>query len=516
MTRKSIWQGIIGLVLVLGMGAPAGAAAAGLGDAIGRLVAGAGKMKMGIRVETAGPNPSVVYELNPNESFQPASNQKIVTTAAAMCLLSPDFTYRTLLAVRGNDLVIIGAGDPSCGDPRVAQEAKEPITAMFHAWAEKLQAAGLTDIKGDLLFDDSIFDNEYLLDSWRSQKFNAMAWYCAPVGGLNFNDNCVDVLVKPGSGPGSTPEVTLVPGTSWITLQNNAKTAGKGEPIVKRLGDNPLIISVNGPVSRANSPESPLSIPITDPGMFFASTCRTALAAAGIRIAGETKRARVRQADGSLPADLRTVAAHEQKMSEILWRANKSSVNMFGEAVLKTVGAYAGREDRPGVGSYQSGRAAVQRFLDGLHVPREGYVVDDGSGLSHKNLMTPAMLTAILQHMNEHPLKKQWWDNLAVPGEQTGTLRRRMRDLTGKVFAKTGHIEGVSTLSGYVIGADKQVYVFSILCNEKSKAKVPPNDFQDNICRTLAKWGTGKAATKEVSEGTGRAGRSARGGKARK
>jgi len=500
MTRKSVRQGIIGLVVVLGVATVASAADAGLSAAIEKIVSSAGKMKVGVRVEALGPKPTLIFDYNSSESFKPASNQKIVTTAAAMCLLSPDFTYRTILAVRGDDLVIIGSGDPSCGDPLMAQEAKQPITAMFHEWAERLKAAGITTIRGHLLFDDSIFDEEYVLASW-TRQFNMLAGYCAPVGGLNFNDNCVGVVVKPGAeGIGSPAEVTLVPGTSWIRLENTAKTAKSGEPLVKRQGSGALTITVSGSVSKANDPRTGLPIPITDPGMFFASACRTALAAQGITILGETKRARVRLVNGGLPADLRPVAVHERKMSEILWRVNKSSLNMFAEAVLKTVGAYAGREATPGVGSYETGRAATQRFLDSLGVPRGSYVIDDGSGLSHDNRVTPVMLTALLKHMNNHPRRKEWWSNLAVPGEKTGTLRRRMKDLAGKVFAKTGHISGVSTLSGYVVGADKQVYVFSVLCNETTGAKVSPHTIQDGICRQLASWGA-PAAKKNAKGG---------------
>lgn len=499
MTRKSVRVGIIGLVVVLAWSAIGLAAETGLSDAIEQIVAGAGKMSVGVRVEALGPRPAVIFERNSNELFQPASNQKIITTAAAMCLLPPDFSYRTILALRGNDLVIIGAGDPSCGDPLMAQEARQPITAMFHEWAGRLKSAGITTVRGNLLFDDSIFDDEYVLESWKKQ-FNLLASYSAPIGGLNFNDNCVGVVIKPGDGEiGSAADVSLVPGTSWITLENTAKKAKSGEPLVKRLGKGPLTITVSGSVSKANDPRTGLSIPITDPGMFFATACRTSLAAQGITIHGETRRARIRLASGALPPDLKQVAVHERKLSEILWRVNKSSLNMFAEGVLKTLGAYAGREAAPGVGSYATGRAAIQRFLDVLGVPRDSYVIDDGSGLSHGNRVTPAMITAILKHMNNHPRRDEWWANLAVPGEQTGTLRRRMRDLAGQVFAKTGHIGGVSTLSGYVVGQNKQVYVFSVLCNDTNKTKGSPHSIQDGICRKLASWG----ATASTRSGQG-------------
>ena len=111
-----------------------------------------------------------------------------------------------------------------------------------------------------------------------------------------------------------------------------------------------------------------------------------------------------------------------------------------------------------------------------------------------KLVLKDTNIHAILGRMNAHPQRKEWWESLATPGDGVSTLRRRMKDLTGRVYGKTGHIEGVSALSGYVIGREKQVYVFSILCNDKGKAKVAPNDFQDNICRTIANWGAPAAS----------------------
>lgn len=498
MPRKLLRKGLIGLFLTGWSCAATLGADPSLASAIEKLVNSAGGMKVGVRIEAVGPAPAIIFEHNAGEQFKPASNQKLVTTAAALALLSPDFTYRTILAVRGRDLVIVGAGDPSCGDPRMAEADKEPITAMFHAWADRLTAAGLTSFEGDLLFDDSIFDDEHIRETWQKQ-FNLQDWYCAPVGGLNFNDNCIDVVVNPGEGAIGAPAlVTLIPGTTWITLQNSAKKAAKGEPIVRRSGTGPLTITVSGSISRPNSPADPLSIAITDPGMFFASACRTALAAKGVFVAGETKRTRIRVEGGRLPADVKVVAVHERKFSDVLWRVDKSSINMFAEAIVKTLGAYAGREDAPGVGTYETGRAAIKGFLDKLGVPPGDYVLDDGSGLSHNNRVTPAMMAALLKYMNGHPRRNDYWASMAVPGEKVGTLRSRMKDLTGQVFAKTGHIKGVSALSGYVVGANRQVYVFSVLCNDTAKAsKVSPHQLQDGICRTLASWGAKSSSTRD-------------------
>lgn len=447
---------------------------------------GIGGMRVGVRIVCLGPKPGLIYDQNADQPFKPASNQKIVTTAAAMNVLAADFKYRTILASRGDDLVIIGAGDPSIGDPQMAKAAAEPITKIFHDWAAQLKAKGITEIKGNLLFDDYVFEQEHIHPHWK--RFNLQDWYTAPVGGLNFNDNCVDVLVKP-TQPGAPAEVTLVPGTAYLRLDNRTKTASKGQPNIQRSGADPRTIVVSGAVSRGNSdPTGAPSVAIVDPGEFFAGACRTALAAQGIEIKGETQRRRIRTADGTLPADLKLVAVYEHKLGDVLWRVNKSSLNMFAEAILKTMGAYAGREDHPGLGSYETGRTVVQMFLSKLGVRSGTYFLDDGSGLSHENRVTPAMLASILQYMDRSPRREEWWDNLAVPGEKVGTLKRRMKNLTGHVFAKTGSIEGVSALSGYVRGPGERVYAFSILCNDTHRSKISAHTLQDEICQALATW----------------------------
>lgn len=492
-SRCCKWAVVLPLMTGTCPGWALGADTGTLGGQMAALVGDArwGKMRMGIRIETLGAQPTLVFEHDSRALFKPASNQKILTTAAALCLLPPDYSYRTILAIRGEDLVVIGSGDPSFGDSRMAKEARSRMTAVFHDWAAKLKSAGIHRIEGDLLFDDYAFDHQFLHPSWVA-RFNLQAWYSAPVGGLNFNDNCVDVVIKRGAAVGKPAEVTLVPAIPWITLQNRAVTAAKGEPTVKRLGESPMIISVSGSVSRGNSVENPLSIAVTDPGAFFASTCRTVLASEGIEVAGTTRRQRVCSPGQELPVDLRLIAVHEAKLKDILWRVNKSSMNMFAEALLKSLGAFQGADRPRRQGTLENGQAAVRRFLGSLGLADDLFVIDDGSGLSHENRTAAETLVRVLQHMDRHPSRETWWDNLAEPGEAASTLSRRMKGMKGRVFAKTGHIAGVSTLSGYVVGANQQKYAFSILCNETQKAGPNSgggNKIQDEICRILATYG---------------------------
>ncbi len=441
-------------------------------------------VRIGVRVETLGDSPTIIYDHNGRVPRIPASNQKIISTAAALCLLPPDFTYRTILARRGQDLVIIGSGDPSTGDTRMAFHADEPITAVFHRWADALKARNITTIPGDLLYDDTVFDDEYLHPRWRAQQRNLSAWYTAPVGGLNFSTNCLGVVIQRGAQQGAPANVRLVPTTSWTRLSNSATTAANGQPIVNRTGDGPITITVSGRVSQSNSETNPLWVTVPDPSAYFATTARTALSAKGIKVVGQTRRQQVRRPGEPMPDDLEIIAVHETRLVDFLYRMNKRSVNMFSEAVLKTLGAYDRQGRLTAQGTFEGGVQEVNRFLAALGLDPELYVIDDGSGLSRDNRLAPIVLTAVLRYMDRHPLRDLWWESLAEPGDPEGTLRRRMHDLKGKIFAKTGHLSGVGALSGYALGPGGRRYAFSVLCEGGSAHAI-----QNGICQILATWG---------------------------
>jgi len=498
--RRNGWLWIIGLVLTA---MPCFSAwAAGKSSARTRDLSGefhklvsasslAG-MRVGVWIESLSPNRAVLFEQNGDQLFKPASVMKLITTSAAMTVLPSDFAFRTVLGRQGDNLVVIGAGDPSIGDAKMARAAGQPITALFHRWAEKLKAAGVTAIAGDLVYDDSCFDEQPLHPNWLEQfRGQLQNWWAAPVGGLNFNDNCVDVVIKPGTNVGEPAEVILVPNTPYVQLDNKSKTAAKGEPIVRRLGDGPMTVSIAGPVSRPNSREHPLSLTVVDPGSFFASTLRTVFAIHEIQINGTLRRQRVRLPNGQLPRALQVIDVYETKLSDLLWRVNKSSQNMFAEAIFKSIGFYAPGHHAMRLGSYEAARPIVGRYLEDIGVASSHYVLDDGSGLSRSNRMTPAMMASVLRFMDLHPRRDQWMASLAQPGEKVSTLRRRLKSLQGKVFAKTGHIRGVSSLCGYVRGPGDCLYAFVVLCNDTNKSKGgtrAAHDLQEAICKTLATW----------------------------
>ena len=252
-------------------------------------------VRMGVRVLEL-PGGGVVYSLNAKRAFKPASNMKLVTSAAAVDLLGLGFAYRTVLARRGDDLLIVGSGDPATGDPRLAKGRGEPITAMFHRWADALRAAGITEVGGRLLFDDSIFEATRTHPSWNPNELDA--WFAAPVGGLNFNDNCIDAVVRPAAKAGQPAIATLTPRTATVRLVNRCRSGGKGRPLIHRKpGQDVLVLTGRCAKQTTVSP-----VAVHDPGMLFAGACRMALVASGIKIGNRLQRVRVRNADGSLPA----------------------------------------------------------------------------------------------------------------------------------------------------------------------------------------------------------------------
>jgi len=179
------------------------------------------------------------------------------------------------------------------------------------------------------------------------------------------------------------------------------------------------------------------------------------------------------------------VASSETPLLGVIERANKNSVNMMAEGLLKRLGHDATKQ----AGSWTNGTAAVEAYVAGVGVPAAWVKLDDGSGLSNKNRVAARAFTRVLSHVAERADGDVYVGTFAVPGED-GTLRRRFRGLNvaKHVRAKTGHISGVSSLSGYIDVGERR-FAFSILCN-KYQGNVNP--WQEKVCQTIYEWAGGK------------------------
>lgn len=428
------------------------------------------------------PSGRELYAENPGHPFTPASNMKLVVSAAALDALGRDFTYDTYLVRSGDDLWIVGTGDPALGDIRLANRHKRDPYAMLDEWARLLKQKGLTRIAGDLCYDESWFEMKQLHDDW-SQR-SRIEWYACPVSGLNFNDNCIDVTVTPADA-GSPVSYSIAPPTQVVTIVNNCVSHGDGKPadIVREFTSN--VFTLTG---RATKRTELQSKPVTQPGLFLADAFRLALEKNGISVTGKPRPIAVRRDERGAPRDGEILAVHRTPLADVLWRTNTHSQNLFAECLAKTVGRqWAASWWLRQPGSWANARQAVPDRLRKLGVSTRGLRVADGSGLSHGNKVTARLLTDLLKVMHSHPDAAMYRQSLSKVGVE-GTLRNRMKDLKGRVFAKTGYINSVRTLSGYVQTRDGKWLAFSFLYNRIPGSVTPFETLQDEAVRVLAEW----------------------------
>ena len=364
-------------------------------------------------------------------------------------------------------------GDPATGDPRMARAAGKKPTALFDDWADAMQKRGITRIAGIIYYDRAL-DEQWVHPLWN--KSFLVDWYAAPVSGLNFNDNCLDVKVIPQT------TLEVMPPTLAVQINNELVPSGSAPPAIDRAF-KANVFTITGAATRPTDLESK---PVVDPGEFFADAFRAHLHSHGIQISGPPQRAD--SFDPSLLSPPKLIAVHETSMKELLFRLNKNSQNLFAEALCKILGRVfeaAQGHDLPG--SWEAGGRAVAAFFSKYAIPPNGFRLIDGSGLARENRITARIATDTLSVMFRHPSGQLYRDSLSLAG-QDGTLSKRMTDLKGRVFGKTGYIGGVRTLSGYIQTRAGRWLCFSILFNQVPGPVRAFEDLQDEAVHVLYEY----------------------------
>ena len=450
------------------------------------------KVRLGARVVEMDSG-LILYDRNGKAPLIPASNMKLVVMAAAIEGLGHDFKYETVLAIRDTDLVVIGSGDPTIGDERLAASRDERITAVFAEWAEALKSAGVRQIPGNIVVDDLVFDLHFTHPKWPPNQYQK--WYEAGVGGLNFNANCVQAEVIPTRAE-APAKIRLIPRNDLITVKNRTITGSKNSAVVSRLRNTNTLV-VSGKVAKRGKLQE---VTVSDPGLFFGHVLKAVLEDAGLRIGGKVVREKVSLSDGVLPMDCHVVAVHRSPLADTLSRCGKNSLGMMAEALFKKLGSLQAES-----GSWESGRSALHGFLRRAGVPADEVTVSDGSGLSRYNRLSAGAATQLLRHAfrgpdGEFELLRE---SLSIAGTD-GTLRKRLRqeDVRGRIFAKTGTINGVRTLAGYIHTHSDDWLTFAFFYNFSGR-KPSPKQRMDRACRLLVHWPdvpTDKAAKKSKSQ----------------
>src|SRR5512141_179708 len=445
------------------------------------------RSEIGVVVTRLGDSAPLV-SLNPEKPFILASTTKLLTTAAALDRLGPDYKFRTRVyrdAEIGEDgvlpghLVVTGGGDPGLSGRWYEDE---PL-AVFRPWAAPLANRGIRFVRDGLLLDVSFFDDVKSHPDWPSEQ--EQRWYQAPVSALSYNDNVVLVRASGGLRPGSPALMGFDPlGPPLLNLISNVVTAARRTWVGVSREAGSHTVRAAGAVGRNRTWVGDVTVP--DPPLYFSAALTQVLRESGIRIDAPPT---VRTEPSGIPAPLSgrvLLHTHETPLVSALAVCNKRSQSFFAEQILKTLGA-----EKRGRGTWENGRAEVAAFLGSLGLDASRYQLADGSGRAHSNRASASayvdFLTALATRWERF---ETWKPTLAVAGEPDGTLRHRLLGAAtaGKVWAKTGNVAGVVTLCGYVQAQSGQTYAFSILLNGGCRDG-SGHAYQDRLLTTLATFG---------------------------
>ncbi len=427
----------------------------------------------------------VIYQQNPHKLFMPASNQKLLTTAAALTSLGTGYRYRTNLYADGGvedgtlqgDLYIRGSGDPTLS----GRFHDGDITRDLENWADSLATRGIDRIEGDIVVDANLFGDIRLGKGWAHDDLSY--WYAAQVCAISFNDNCLDVTITPGDSIGAPARITWEPETEYITMENELVTAHPDSATEydyhRKDGTNRMRFF--GQISLSEDAIDDW-ITVHNPALYTGTVFSEILSREGIGIDGTVEEIHYEIEVPAYESMERLVAYDSPPLSEIVEVINKKSQNLYAEQVLKTLGY-----ERYGTGTWDGGSRAVKAFLGANGVDTEHMNIADGSGLSRRNLITPFQIATVLRAMFVGPHWETYLASLPVGGAD-GTLGRRFRGTAAqnRVSAKTGYVGFVRALSGYVKTQDNHDLIFSIMVNHYTTSTSLINDIQDTIVTILA------------------------------
>ncbi|MEV1143356.1 D-alanyl-D-alanine carboxypeptidase/D-alanyl-D-alanine-endopeptidase [Micromonospora sp. NPDC049799] len=425
---------------------------------------------------------ATLYDRNGDRRLIPASNTKLLTSAAALELLGPGHRFRTDVHTSGTRRAGVVAGDLHLrggGDPTM-------LAADYDALAAEVAARGVRVVTGDLVADDTRYDDTRLGPDWTWD--DEPYYYAAQVSALtvapdtDYDAGTVIVGAAPAATPGAPPVVTTTPATGYVRIDNRAVTVADGETTIsieRAHGSNTVVVT--GQIAVGDAPASDW-VTVWEPTGYAADVFRSALRRHGVRVLGRTVLGR------PTPAGATEVARHDSMtLAELMVPFLKLSNNGHAEVLTKEIGRVLA-----GSGTWPAGVAAITGYVTGAGMDPATYRQRDGSGLSRRNLVPAGEVVDLLTAVRAEPWFDTWYAALPIAGDpdrlEGGTLRSRMRGTPaeGNVHAKTGSLTGVSALSGYVTDADGRLLAFSVLLNNHLASSV--RGLEDQIAVALSAY----------------------------
>jgi D-alanyl-D-alanine carboxypeptidase/D-alanyl-D-alanine-endopeptidase (penicillin-binding protein 4) len=389
-----------------------------------------------------------IFEVNPQTGLAPASCQKLVTSAAALELLGPQFQYKTIIGHSGTikngvldgNLYVSGSGDPSLGSWRYAATKEDKV---WKDWIQALKDQGIRSIKGHLIGYSGKWETETTPGGWIWDDMGN--YYGAGSGGLNWRENQYDLVMQSGSEEGSAVSIVeMKPQPYGVKLESEVTAAAKG------TGDNSSIylapFTKNG-VVRGTIPVDEKAFTVSgsfpDPAEQLLSTFSQQLSNAGIKTTGFST---LTTKDSPLYKPL--LVYQSPTMDSLIYWFLKRSINLYGEVLVKTI-AY----EKAGFGSADKGLSVVRAFWKDRGIENTALRVIDGSGLSPQNRVTADALVKVLQYAKSRPWYNYYYD--ALP-------------LFNQMKLKSGTIGGAKSFAGYHTAKDGTEYTVAIIVNNYS------------------------------------------------
>lgn len=451
-----------------------------------------------------------IFEQDANKFVRPASNMKLYTVATAFDRLTPDYHFITSVYAKEKpddgkikgDLIVYGRGDPSIA----ARFNNGDYFKGINDLADRIAAAGVKRIKGDLVGDESYFNGAPQGSGW---EWEDLTWsYGAPLSALTINDNAIDLNIKAGERVGA-PVVMFTgpPAASFINIVNRATTTARGTRgtlrIYRGLGANSLEITGTLPLGDAGFVGG---VAIPDPALAFVSMLRDALTKRGVKIDGRVRTVTARSGLSIVPSTamapvlassptttlVEIASLQSPAFSVIAGHTLKPSQNQYTELILRTLGRMQPPNPNEVNGAKEDeelGLEAVRNLLRQAGIRDEEVALNDGSGLSRNDLISANTTVQLLTFMSKHKYFPQFREALPIAGVD-GTLRSRMRGTPaeGNLRAKTGSLSSVASLSGYVTTAGGEQLVFSMMLNNYPDAAALRRDSIDAIAILLASF----------------------------
>lgn len=409
------------------------------------------KVKFGVIVVDADTK-RVLYSHNSKLGLTPASNMKLLTTASAIKYLGSDYKFETKVYLQGNDLIVVGAGDPLLGDKKTDQKYNRESGWELERIAAALKKANVSRLE-NIYVDSCIFDDQRIHPSWPVSQLNR--YYASQVCGLNYNGNYIEVAARV---KGSKVVTHLIPETNYVNLINKAKVnKKKRNTLWCSRPPNSNNITLYGKCYRSSVP---VKVTIDRPASYFGVLLAQKLASNGISIDGSVIE---QYMVGKLKSE--PILIISNTISDVMQRCNRDSFGLAAESLMKTLSAHFTQKHINGQWSHANTIRA--KYLKEIGVDKSEYILDDGSGLSAKNKLSVNAFARILQDVYDSDYRELFISTLAIGGVRgSAPVRSHFKEKAyrGKIFAKSGTINGVKALSGFVRDGSRN-YIFSIIAN---------------------------------------------------